>query len=58
MNKFIYVFNIEAHNRLIRMGYVLFQADYKNSMYVFLNDPNKDIDKADVSYFLSDTATF
>lgn len=56
-NKFIYVFNKEACDVLTMMGYVLMQSDYRNSIFVFANDPAKDITRADISYILSDTLT-
>lgn len=54
-NKFIYVFNKEAHDVLVLMGYTLLQSDYLNGIYVFLNDPAKDITRANISYILSDS---
>jgi len=58
MPSFIYVFNEEAKDKLLRMQYTLLKADDKNQTYVFVNSDRQDFAEADISYILSDTLTF
>lgn len=65
MKKFIYVFNNEAKNKLLSLGYNLIKNDDNGHVYIF-NSENKsrtfsaDImdGTIDVSYILSDSLTF
>lgn len=65
MKKFIYVFNNEAKNKLLNLGYNLIKSDDNSHVYIF-NSENKsrtfsaDIIEGtiDVSYILSDSLTF
>ena len=58
MNKFVYVYTSAARQILEDNGFVLMKADYKNDIYVFVNDQDKQAVLEMVSYILSDTLTF
>lgn len=58
MEKFIYVFNTEARDALVKRGYVMLKADDKNSVYVFENRELAMFDLDNISYALSSTLTF
>lgn len=36
--RFIYVFDEEARDKLMALGYICIKADERNGTYVFLND--------------------
>lgn len=54
---FVYVFSKEAKEKLLDMGYTLFQSDDLYDRYVFLNNDDLHIDQSGVSYILSDSLT-
>lgn len=60
MGKFIYVYNTEARDKLIKAGMKLLQSDERNHTFVFLDDDDKNYDFAlnDISFIRSNTLTF
>lgn len=62
--KFIYVMNDKDKDTMLAMGYTLLKENKKNKVYVFVNkdtavfSDSLDIDKANISYVLSDTIAF
>lgn len=62
--KFIYVMNDKDKDTMLAMGYTLLKENKKNKVYVFANkdtavfSDSLDIDKANISYVLSDTIAF
>lgn len=55
MDKFIYVFNENAKNKLIDNGYFLLISDEHNSTYIFENKAEFCFALEDISYITSDT---
>lgn len=60
MDKFIYVFDVSARDKLLAAGFSLLKADDKNEMYVFNASSNLNfkLSSADISYLTSNTLTF
>ena len=58
MEKFLYVFNKEARDRLLSANYTLLKSDEKNEIYVFANQTDMTFALADISFIRSDTLTF
>lgn len=60
MDKFIYVFDTAARDKLSNAGFLLLKSDERNSVYVFSNDSSLRfaLDAVDVSFIMSDTLTF
>lgn len=58
MDKFIYVFNSEARDALIRKGFKMLKEDNLNNIFVFENNSKLNFEGCDVSYILSNTLTF
>lgn len=58
MEKFLYVFNKEARDRLLEANYTLLKSDEKNETYVFANQMDMTFALADISYIRSNTLTF
>lgn len=58
MPKFIYVFNVEDKNKMLKFGYDIVKDDTKSNVYVFLARENFQFDLIDVAYVESDTLTF
>lgn len=58
MEKFIYVFNTEARDKLLSYGFNMLKSDDKNSVYIFANQASMVFALSDTSYILSDTLTF
>lgn len=58
MEKFLYVFNKEARDRLLSANYTLLKSDEKNEIYVFANQMDMTFALADISFIRSDTLTF
>lgn len=58
MEKFLYVFNKEARDRLLAANYTLLKSDEKNETYVFANQMDMTFALADISYIRSNTLTF
>ena len=58
MEKFLYVFNKEARDRLLAANYTLLKSDERNGIYVFANQVEMTFALADISFIRSDTLTF
>ena len=58
MEKFLYVFNKEARDRLLEANYTLLKSDEKNETYVFANQMDMTCALADISYIRSNTLSF
>lgn len=58
MEKFLYVFNKEARDRLLEANYTLLKSDEKNEIYVFANQMDMTFALADISYIRSNTLSF
>lgn len=58
MDKFIYVFNKEARDRLINQNLVLLKSDERNSIFVFETPKNFSVDFSEISFIFSNTLTF
>lgn len=58
MEKFLYVFNKEARDRLLSANYTLLKSDEKNEVYVFVNQMDMAFALADISFIRSNTLTF
>lgn len=58
MEKFLYVFNKEARDRLLEANYTLLKSDEKNETYVFANQMDMTFALADISYIRSNTLSF
>lgn len=58
MEKFLYVFNKEARDRLLEANYTLLKSDEKNETYVFANQMDMTFALADISYVRSNTLSF
>ena len=58
MEKFLYVFNKEARDRLLEANYTLLKSDEKNEVYVFANQMDMTFALADISFIRSNTLTF
>ena len=58
MEKFLYVFNKEARDRLLEANYTLLKSDEKNETYVFANQMDMTFALADISFIRSNTLTF
>lgn len=58
MEKFIYVFNHDTRDDLIKLGFTILKSDDDNGIYVFANQPSLLFAISDASYLLSDTLTF
>lgn len=58
MEKFLYVFNKEARDRLLEANYTLLKSDEKNETYVFANQMDMTFALADISCIRSNTLSF
>lgn len=58
MNKFIYVFDEDAKEKLLAKKYTLLKSDTRNNIYVFENKPEQHFDFKDMVYTLSDVLTY
>ena len=58
MDKFIYVFNKDAKEKLLAKGYKLLKEDSHGGIYIFENNKSLNFEECDVSYIFSDTLTF
>lgn len=58
MEKFLYVFNKEARDRLLEANYTLLKSDEKNETYVFANQMDMTFALAGISYIRSNTLSF
>lgn len=55
---FICVFDEDAKERLLALGFNLIKSDDENSIYTFARGDRMDFASEDISYVLSDTITF
>lgn len=58
MEKFLYVFNKAARDKLLEANYRLLKSDEQNEMYVFANQIDMTFALADISFIRSNTLTF
>ena len=58
MEKFLYVFNKAARDKLLEANYRLLKSDEQNEMYVFANEIDMTFALADISFIRSNTLTF
>lgn len=58
MNRFIYVFDEDAKERLLAKKYTMLKSDIRNNIYVFENKPEQHFDFKDMVYTLSDVLTY
>lgn len=58
MNKFIYVFDEDAKEKLLAKKYTLLKSDTRNNIYVFENKSEQHFDFKDMVYTLSDVLTY
>lgn len=56
--KFIYVFNKNSKDKLLKEGFVLLKEDTYNSVYIFNDNPSISYALADISFIRSDSLTF
>lgn len=56
--KFIYVFNKDDRDVLLKAGFTLLKEDTRNSIYVFGKSNSLTFALTEVSYIESDTLTF
>lgn len=58
MYKFIYVFTKETSDELVTQGFNLVKSDEKNKVYVFENNPKKQLTFSKKDFVFSNTLTF
>lgn len=62
MRNFIYVYSLDAKQKLLAAGFKLIKEDIRNSLFVFdaRSQPQDALNfsRLDISYILSDTLTF
>ena len=58
MERFLYVLNKEARDRLLSANYTLLKSDDKNETYVFANKVDMTFALAEISFIRSNTLTF
>ena len=58
MGNFIYVFSVDAYERLTKLRYKLIKSDFEKGVFVFLNDGQQKFSAEDFKFALSDTLTF
>ena len=58
MEKFIYVFDKEARDKLLSAGLKLLKSDKKNEVYVFANQMDVAFALAGIAFVRTDTLTF
>lgn len=56
--KFIYVFDINTKENMVKAGFKLMKSDDRNDIYVFLSDDSLRFDFSNISTIRSDTITF
>ncbi len=56
--KFIYVFNLEARDKLLAENYRMLKCDERQNIFIFENKENCNFAAIGVSYILSDTLSF
>lgn len=58
MKKFIYVFDKDARDALLKAGFKLLKEDERGNIYIFLNQDKYSYALAEYSYIENDTLTF
>ena len=58
MGNFIYVFSVDAYNKLIKLQYKVIKSDFEKGVFVFLNEDSQKFSDGDFKFTLSDTLTF
>lgn len=58
MKKFIYVFDKEARDALLKAGFKLMKEDERGNIYIFLNQEKSSYALAEFSYLENDVLTF
>lgn len=58
MSNFIYVFNKNDRDVLLRLGYTLLKSDVSSGLYIFLNSSGQSFANDSIKFALSDTLTF
>ena len=56
--KFIYVFDENAKDALIKAGFVMLKNDEESSLFIFIVDDSIHFDFSGIEYVVSDTLTF
>lgn len=57
-NMFVYVFNTNACDSLLKAGYQLLKADLKNDIYIFENQEIATFDFSEIDFTLSNILPF
>ena len=58
MNDFIYVFSVDARDKMIARGYQLFKSNENSDVYVFLNNDTENFAQLDIPCVFSSMLTF
>lgn len=58
MQKFVYVFDDEARDALLKLYFTMLKGNSKNHIYVFVNDMQDQFQLDGIDYVLSNTLTF
>lgn len=58
MKKFIYVFDKDARDALLKAGFKLLKEDERGNVYIFMNQDKSSYALAEFSYIENDTLTF
>ena len=56
--KFIYVFDEDARNLMLKAGFVLLRGDVKNGIYVFANDNRLQFSFNGMEHIVTNTMSF
>lgn len=58
MEKFLYVFDQEARDTLLKDGFTLLKSNEDEDVYIFANKDALTFDLADITFVKSNTLTF
>lgn len=58
MERFLYVFEEGARDKLLAEGFVLLKSDNKNDVYIFANKTDMNFELVDITFVRSDVLTF
>lgn len=58
MYKFIYVFDKETSDTLIKQGFILVKSDKQNKVYIFENNSRNKLNFSKKNFVFSNTLTF
>lgn len=58
MEKFLYVFDPEARDKLLCDGFTLLKSNDEDGIYIFANQNTETFDLADITFVRSNTLTF